>query len=428
VPKYLSAIDLVKNEIRNARVQNLASAPGSPVLGQIYYDTVANNLYFWDGTIWQATAGGATGAAGGDLTGTYPNPTIAAGVITDAKISASAAIQLSKLAVNPLARANHTGTQLAATISDFDAQVRTTRLDQMAAPTAAVSLNSQRITNLADPTSAQDAATKAYVDATSQGLDVKASVRATTTANITLSGTQTIDGVALVAGDRVLVKNQTTASTNGIYVVASGGWSRSADAATSAMVSPGLFTFVEEGTAAADSGFILTTDGPITLGTTGLSFTQFTGAGQITAGAGLVKNGNIIDAVGTTDRITVLTDNIDIASTYVGQTSITTLGTIAAGTWQGTPVAVAYGGTGATTAVGARTNLGAVGKYSVVNGGTTTDTVTHGLNTSDVTVSVRDTSTGQIVTPDMYITDANTVTIMYATAPSASTLRITVIG
>ena len=428
MPRYLAALDLVKNELRNARVQNLASAPGSPVLGQIYYDTVSNNLYFWDGTVWQATAGGATGAAGGDLTGTFPNPTIALGVITDSKIAAGAAIQLSKLAVNPLARANHTGTQLAATISDFDTQVRTSRLDQFAAPTAAVSLNSQRITNLADPTSAQDAATKAYVDATSMGLDVKASVRATTSANITLSGTQTIDGVSLVAGDRVLVKNQTTTSTNGIYVVAVGGWSRAADAATSAMVSPGMFTFVEEGTANADSGFILTTDGPITLGTTGLSFTQFTGAGQITAGQGLVKSGNIIDAIGTTDRITVLSDSIDIASTYVGQASITTVGTIATGTWQGTPVGVAYGGTGSTTPAGARTGIGATGKYSVVNGGTTTDTVTHGLNTSDVTVSVRDTSTGQIVTPDMYVTDANTVTIMYATAPSASTLRITVIG
>jgi hypothetical protein len=428
VPKYLAAIDLAKNELRNARVQNLASAPGSPVLGQIYYDSGFNNLYFWDGTVWQATAGGASGAAGGDLTGTYPNPTIAAGAITDSKVAAGAAIQLSKLAVNPLARANHTGTQLAATISDFDTQVRTSRLDQMAAPTAAVSLNSQRITNLSDPTSAQDAATKAYVDATSMGLDVKASVRATTSANITLSGTQTIDGVSLVAGDRVLVKNQTTASTNGIYVVAVGGWSRSADAATSAMVSPGLFTFVEEGTANADSGFILTTDGPITLGTTGLNFTQFTGAGQITAGGGLVKTGNIIDAVGTTDRITVLADSIDIASTYVGQATITTLGTVTTGTWSGTTIAVNKGGTGATTPAAARTNLGAVGKFAIANGGTTTDTVTHNLNTTDVIVSVKDTSTLQLVEADIYVTDANTVTVIYATAPSASTLRITVVG
>src|ERR1700741_5009272 len=84
----------------------------------------------------------------------------------------------------------------------------TVRLDQVAAPTAPVSLNSQRITSLADPTAATDAATKQYVDNVASGLDTKASVRAATTANVVLSGTQTIDGVALVAGDRVLVKAQ----------------------------------------------------------------------------------------------------------------------------------------------------------------------------------------------------------------------------
>jgi hypothetical protein len=201
---------------------------------------------------------------------------------------------------------------VASNINDFNTAVRTNRLDQMAAPSVDVSFNSVKITSLADPVNAQDAATKAYVDAARMGLDVKESVRVATTANITLSGTQTIDGVSLSAGDRVLVKNQSTASQNGIYSVAAGVWGRSSDADSNPKVTTGLFTFVSEGTINADSGWVLTTNDTITVGTTELAFAQFSGAGQITAGAGLTKNGNTIDAVGTAGRIVVNADNIDL--------------------------------------------------------------------------------------------------------------------
>lgn len=239
---------------------------------------------------------------------------------------------------------------VAADISDFHTAVRTSRLDQMAAPTADVSMNSQKLTNVATPTSDNDAANKAYVDAARSGLDVKASVRVATTANITLSGTQTIDGVAVIAGDRVLVKNQTTASQNGIYVCAASSWSRATDADADAEVTAGMFTFVEEGSTNADSGWVLTTDNPITVGSTSLAFTQFSGAGSITAGDGLTKTGSTIDAVGTANRITVSADAIDIASTYVGQATITTLGTVTTGTWSATAIGVTKGGTGLTSA------------------------------------------------------------------------------
>lgn len=226
----------------------------------------------------------------------------------------------------------------AAKISDLATTVQAYRLDQFAAPTSSVSFNSQTITNLADPTNAQDAATKAYVDAARSGLDVKASVRAATTANITLSGTQTIDGVSVIAGDRVLVKNQSTASENGIYVVSASGWSRATDADVNAEVTAGLFTFVEEGTANADSGWVLTTNQPITVGSTSLAFAQFSGAGQITAGAGLTKSGNTIDvATADSGRIVVNADSIDLATTGVSaltykSVTVDTYGRVTAGT------------------------------------------------------------------------------------------------
>lgn len=194
-----------------------------------------------------------------------------------------------------------------------------------------ISLSGKKITGLADPTSAQEAATKAYVDAIAQGLTVKASVRAATTTNITLSGAQTIDGISAIAGDRVLVMGQTNAAENGIYVVAAGAWSRSSDANENSEVVTGMYTFVEEGTNNANTGWSLITSGSITLGTTDLTFTQFSGSAEVTAGDGLTKTGNTINTIGTADRISVTADSIDIASTYAGQSSITTVGALTSG-------------------------------------------------------------------------------------------------
>lgn len=171
------------------------------------------------------------------------------------------------------------------------------------------------ITLHADPTNAMEAATKQYVDGVASGLDIKASCRAATTANITLSNTQTIDGVSVIAGDRVLVKNQNTGSQNGIYVVASGSWTRATDFDANAEVTAGAFTFIEEGTTYADSGWVLNTDGAITVGTTSISFTQFSGAGSIEAGDGLTKSGNTLNvATANSGRIVVNADSIDLAT------------------------------------------------------------------------------------------------------------------
>lgn len=154
---------------------------------------------------------------------------------------------------------------------------------------------------------------KEYVDAVKQSLDIKDSVRVASTANIDIANDlengDTLDGVTLATGDRVLLKNQSTASENGIYVVvASGAASRSEDANASADVTSGMFVWVEEGTANADQGYVLTTNDTINLNTTSLTFTQFSGAGQITAGIGMTKSGNTLNVA--LDNITI-EDNSD---------------------------------------------------------------------------------------------------------------------
>src|SRR6056300_1330149 len=245
--------------------------------------------------------------------------------------------------------------------------------------TGCVDYNGLQVANIATPVLDTDAANKAYVDSARSGLDVKQSVKVATTGNIALSGTQTVDGVALSVGDRILVKDQTTASENGIYVVASSFWTRATDADADAEVTSGMFTFVEQGSVNSDTGFVLTTDGTITVGTTGLNFTLFSASGTLIAGNGLSKNGDtlevnvanglqiasdnvelassvagqgltfssgVIDVVGTSNRIDVTADKIDISTSYIGHTSILELGTITTGTWNADVIGTIYGGTG----------------------------------------------------------------------------------
>ena len=235
---------------------------------------------------------------------------------------------------------------------------------------------------------------KSYVDAVANGLDVKASVKVATTANLAAAynngaGTLTassngaiaVDGVTLSVGDRVLVKDQSTAAQNGFYKVTatgSGGaafvLTRTPDADAASELTGGAFTFVEEGTANADNGYVLTTNGTPTLGTTNITFEQFSGAGQISAGDGLTKTGNTIDVVGTADKITVSANALTIASTYVGQSSITTLGTITTGVWNGTAIAATSGGTGLSSiAKGSVLVANSANTLSALDGGGSND-------------------------------------------------------
>lgn len=482
--KFLTAINLNQNEIQNAKVQNLASDPSGLVsgnAGQLWYNSTDNHVKVWNGSgvdylsnlletisvdanltatpsgknvalaVLTASANTASKIVARDSSGNFSAGTITASLTG----TASNATQLNGQTLAQVRDFSQTtGQRDHTSISDFDTQVRTSRLDQMAAPLSSLSANSQKIVSVLDPTGPQDAATKNYVDSVASGLDAKASVKAATTtalaANTYANGASgvgatltanangamaAVDGYTPAVNDRLLIKNEATAANNGIYVVTQVGdgthpyiLTRAADANSATNITPGLFTFVEQGSANASQGWVLSTSGAITVGTTALNFSQFSSSTAYSAGNGLQLSAGAFSVLGTANRISVSGAGVDIAATYVGQTSITTLGTIATGTWQGTAVAVASGGTGATSASAARTNLGAVGKAAANIPAGSSYAFAHNLGTTDVDVVVKDTASLAIVQADYVVTDSNTVTVSFASSVSANAYRITVIG
>jgi hypothetical protein len=545
--KFLTSIDLAKNELQNAVVQNLAADPSSPVLGQVYFNTAANEMRIYNGTLFEAIGlNGVTADAaeinildGATLTTTElnyvdgvtsaiqtqldtkspsANPTFTGTVTLDTGVNlvfegtTANAFELTLTAGDPTADRTVTLPDLTTTLvgrdtvdtltnktitspsvsglylSDssivFEGSVDDTyettltvenptvdrtltlpdatdtlvgrattdtltnktltsptvsglylsdlsivvegsttdgfettlsfvdpsadrtiyvpdangtlarvenKLHDFALATSAVDLNNQKITNLTDPTNPQDAANKRYVDAAVVGIDWKASVRAATTAAITLAtgleNGDTLDGVTLATGDRILVKNQTDATENGLYVVAaSGAPTRSSDADTAAEITASFAVFVEEGTVNADSGWTLTNNGTITVGTSELSFTQFTGLGQITAGDGLTKTANTLNVV-PGDGLAVTADSVKIDRAVV------------------------------------------VTKYAtnVGDGASTSYTITHNLATRDVIVSLYDNASPYAeVMADVEHSTTNTITLLFSVAPTTDKYRVVV--
>jgi hypothetical protein len=276
--------------------------------------------------------------------------------------------------------------------------------------TGKVDVSGSIITGLSEPVGATDAATKNYVDTVAEGLHVHEAAHCATTntlavlsggtvtysngtsgvgATLTLSaGLSAIDGHTLTNGDRILVKNQATQAHNGMYVRTSATvLTRASDFDTAAEIGGGDFTFVENGTTYGNTGWVQTVE-VLTVGTDNIIWQQFSGTGTFTAGNGLTISGTEFNVVGTADRITANIDSIDIASTYVGQTSITTLGTIATGTWQGTIVGPTYGGTGVNN-----------GSKTITLGGNFTHTGAHTLGlTTTANTSVTLPTTGTLAT------------------------------
>ena len=437
--KFLTNIDLNQNQLIKGTFEVLGADPSTDLFdGRMYFNSGDGVIKIYD----------ATAAAWRKIVAGYGNQ---AGVIAGGSHATALTIVESngQITITPnLANSASAGLMSA---SDFTKLADST-------PDATANKLVQRDgagnAKVATPTDAAHIATKGYVDAARQGLDVKQSVKVATVGAINISADleagDTIDGVTLVAGDRVLVKDQSTATENGIYVaVASGAASRSSDAngtADTGELKPGTFTFVEEGTTNSDKGFVLSTNGTITVGSTNIAWTQFSGAGSFTAGDGITQSGNTINVNVVADRTAITSDAVDIASTYVGQSSITTLGTITTGVWNGTDVAVADGGTGASDAANARLNLGIKTSAGAVTtttstlarvasqacaasaSGTSTTTVTHNFNTLDVAVQIVEVSTGATVYGDVIRSNADTISVTLLGTITAGDYRIVVTG
>ena len=538
MPKLGAALDFAQLEGRNIVVHN-GTAPAGPVKGQLYFNNVGNELFYWDGTIWQSAKSGAgssgppSGPAGGELAGTYPNPTVKPLAITDAHVAGAnkdgitAGYSMRRLIIgngssgmpgdarlNQITQTNNTSgdvalngykliglatptvpsdaatmgyvdgktapdattstkgiVQLAGDLAGTaaspqiaagvitDAEVaaankdgaagtpslRTlgtsagkalngnTPLSDMFGPIAALNVNNQKVTQVADPTADQDAANKRYVDNIAQGLDAKASVKVATTANITLSGAQTIDGVSTSPTDRVLVKDQTNQNENGIYSVAAGAWTRTTDLDLWLEV-PGAFVFVERGTVNADTGWVSIADstgGP--LGASPVIWSQFSSAGTLYDGSGLVKSGNVLN-VGGGAGITVGTDSVSVANNGITNAMIAD-GAINLGTADVTgALNVVNGGTGATSAAAARAVLGVPGIYTATGppGTGTTWSIpasTHLKAASRANlVQVAEIATNAVELPDVVIASSGDVTITWGASVTLNTRYVTIIG
>lgn len=285
-------------------------------------------------------------------------------------------------------------------------------------------MNGAKISSLADPSSAQDAATKNYVDSTAQGLDWKASVRAASTANVTLSSPgSTLDGVTLAVNDRVLLRAQSAPAENGLYTWTGSAvaLTRTTDANTSGKVSSGLVVSVEEGTTYADKAFMLVTDGAITLGTTGLSFSSFGSGSTYSAGNGLSLSSGAFAVVPNGSSLDVSSSGVKLSQSSAGNgIAVSATGVISNAI-----------GTGLVNSGGSTIVDRGVIAFWASNAGThsasSTLSLTHSIGRLSYTVSVCLASTGEEIYAD--VTKSTTsVSVAFSSVQAANSILITVVG
>jgi hypothetical protein len=387
---YKVDINLNQNELLKARVENSATSPLTPKLGQIYFDTVklqigvciniVGPVWSYGGDIINVIAGGGGIAVTVDVDGIATVSLDPATIVAAGSMSAADKAKLNN--------ATESATASTLMLRDVDGNTIINK----------ITINDTPINNT-------DGANKAYVDAVAQGLKVKNSVRVIGLSNSALSGLLTIDGVTLLANDRVLLTGQTTTTQDGIYLANAGAWTRALDFKIGDNVAS-AFMFVEEGTINADTGWTCTNNQTNdVVGTNDLIFTQFSATGTIIGGFGLTKTGNTIDVVAADNSITVNPDSIGVNLNATG--AIQTTGT-------GLNVLV---DTNTITKNGS--NQLTIGNYvsKVATSAITigdmagAQIITHNFNTRNVSVTVYDASTFEEYIVTIVNTTVNTVTI-----------------
>lgn len=475
--KFLVSIDLNKNELQNAVIQNLATAPSSPLAGQVYYNTSDNQLYIYNGTRWEvagnAVQSGTLAARPAAATvdsgtiyyatdnylfyysngSTWQQTNAFGNVVTETSYGQSSANGTS----TDYARADHThgtpalGTSTPNAISGAASSAGSATVPSKEdhthafTPSQDLSMAGYKLTNVATPVASTDAANKQYVDDVAQGLNIHAASYAGTTANLnatynngtsgvgatlTNAGTQAAfetDGTTPSLNDRILVKNQTTASQNGIYTLTTVGsgstnWvlTRATDFDTPTEIAGGDFTFVDNGTTLANTGWVCVNE-VTTVGTDPVTFDQFSGAGTYTANNGVVLNGSVFSFAPRSGF--GLQTGASGAEIKLATTSGLNLSSdLAVGAGNGITVL--------TNTVAIDSSV-VVSKYNanVGDGSATSYTITHNLGTRDVQVTVYDNSSPYAeVICDVNHATTNTITLLFSVAPTSNQYRVVVQG
>lgn len=396
-------IDLNQNSLIKSKVENLGTAPTTPVAGQLYFDTTLDQFGVYTSSGWAYLDSGNINNILGDATSGI-QVSITNGVATISQLASSA---------------SQNGYMSSTDKSKLDSSTEKPFANTLVQRDEFGNAKFNTVTIIDSPVNATDGTNKAYVDGIAQGLSIKEEVVVLSNSNITLTGTQTVDTVVLVDGDRILLTGQTTASENGIWIVRSGAWERPSDFDTGDNVA-NAFMFVSEGSTYADTGWVCTNDGGSdVVGQNNLVFVQFSSAGVVGAGDGLIKTGNDIEAVAGDNSITINPNDFTVKRDTAGAVGLT-----ASGILVNTDTNFITIDSNKVTIGNYTSRVG----YATVNVGDTpgVQTITHNFGSENVQVHAIDNTTKEQV--EIRVVNATTNTVQVEANGATLTVKVIITG